>query len=70
MQLVSLVAATLASVLSALVQSQQSVTYDTIYDDPATSIARPDGVNDLILDPYSTLGSLPNFPYVGVCCRD
>lgn len=70
MQLVSLVAATLASVLSALVQSQQSVTYDTMYDDPATSIVCPDGVNDLILDPYSTLGSLPNFPYVGVCCRD
>ena len=68
MKFAPLAAATLALVLPAFAQSQQSVTYDTTYDDSAfslTGVACSDGVNGLINKGYTTLGSLPSFPYVG-----
>ena len=68
MMFAPLAAATLALVLPAFAQSQQSVTYDTTYDDSAfslTGVACSDGVNGLINKGYTTLGSLPRFPYVG-----
>ena len=45
-----------------------TVSYDTFFDDPSanlTSVACSDGPFGLIPKGYSTLGSLPNFPYIG-----
>ncbi|PSR87105.1 Cerato-platanin [Coniella lustricola] len=44
------------------------VSYDTTYDNAATSLgvtACSDGANGLETKGYSTLGSLPGFPYIG-----
>ncbi|KKA28836.1 hypothetical protein TD95_000280 [Thielaviopsis punctulata] len=45
-----------------------SLSYDNTYDNAGLSldsVACSDGANGLITKGYSTLGSLPNFPYVG-----
>ncbi|KIY50658.1 epl1 protein, partial [Fistulina hepatica ATCC 64428] len=45
-----------------------SLSYDETYDDASlslTSVACSDGTNGLITKGYTTLGSLPDFPYVG-----
>ena len=45
-----------------------SVSYDNSYDDSGASldtVACSDGPNGLITKGYSTIGSLPDFPYVG-----
>ena len=58
----------LALVLPAFAQSQQYVTYDKTYDDSAFSlmgVACSNGVNGLISKGYTTLCSLPSFPYIG-----
>ena len=70
MKFAPLAAATLvlALVFPVFAQSQQSVSYDTTYDDSAfslTGVACSDGVNGLITKGYTTLGSLPGFPSVG-----
>ncbi|KAI6046692.1 immunomodulatory protein [Pisolithus marmoratus] len=46
----------------------QTVSYDPVYDDPSESlnyVACSDGSNGLENKGYTTLGQLPNFPYVG-----
>ena len=68
MKFATIAAATLAFALPTFAQSQQSVTYDNTYDDSAFSldgVACSDGINGLISKGYTTLGSLPDFPYVG-----
>lgn len=44
------------------------ITYNTVYDNADTSLndtACSNGVNGLITKGYTTLGSLPDFPYIG-----
>ncbi|OAX36006.1 eliciting plant response-like protein [Rhizopogon vinicolor AM-OR11-026] len=56
-----------AMALSVLAQTE-SLSYDTTYDDSTLSldyVACSDGPNGLITKGYTTLGSLPDFPYVG-----
>ena len=68
MKFATIAAATLAFALPTFAQSQQKVTYDNYYDDSAFSldgVACSNGANGLITKGYTTLGSLPDFPYVG-----
>ena len=59
----------LASALLALANTPTAqVTYDPIYDDPNLSlnlVACSNGPNGLITKGFTTLGSLPKFPYIG-----
>ncbi|GBE82789.1 Protein SnodProt1 [Sparassis crispa] len=51
-----------------LAQTSVSVSYDTTYDnsaEPLSNLACSDGANGLEHYGYTTLGSLPDFPYVG-----
>ncbi|KIJ64641.1 hypothetical protein HYDPIDRAFT_112039 [Hydnomerulius pinastri MD-312] len=60
--------ATLAAIALPAVASTVQVTYNTIYDNPSTSLgitACSNGVNGLQTRGYPTLGTLPHFPYVG-----
>jgi len=48
--------------------AQYNVTYDTFYDNSATSlsnVACSNGVNGLLTKGYTTFGSLPSFPNIG-----
>ena len=65
MKFASLATAVLAFALPAFAQTVESLSYDTTYDDaslPLTSVACSNG---LMSKGYTTLGSLPTFPYVG-----
>ncbi|KAI0956057.1 hypothetical protein AcV7_006565 [Taiwanofungus camphoratus] len=45
-----------------------NVTYDPFFDNPNNSlsyVACSDGTNGLLTKGYTTLGSLPDFPYIG-----
>ncbi|KAH7890644.1 Cerato-platanin [Phlebopus sp. FC_14] len=71
MQFTKLSTALLALVFaipSSLAQSTQTLSYDTNYDNAnlsLSSVACSDGSNGLESKGYTTLGSLPAFPYVG-----
>ncbi|KAG6375800.1 Cerato-platanin [Boletus reticuloceps] len=69
MKFASLATALLALVLPTLAQTTvQSVSYDTTYDDASlslSSVACSNGVYGLETKGYTTLGSLPDFPYIG-----
>lgn len=68
MKFISLTAAALAFALPAFAQVSESLSYDTTYDDASlslTSVACSNGVNGLMSKGYTTLGSLPTFPYLG-----
>ncbi|KAG1745933.1 Cerato-platanin [Suillus paluster] len=48
--------------------TQYNVTYDTFYDNSATSLSQvacSNGVNGLLTKGYTTFGSLPSFPDIG-----
>ncbi|KAH0830145.1 Cerato-platanin [Lanmaoa asiatica] len=67
MKFISLAAAVLAFALPAFAQ-QESLSYDTTYDNASLSLASvacSDGPNGLMTKGYTTLGSLPTFPNVG-----
>ena len=56
-----------AMALPILAQTE-SLSYDTTYDDASLSldyVACSDGPNGLTTKGYTTIGSLPDFPYVG-----
>lgn len=66
MKFASLTAAVLASTLPAF--ATLTVTYDQTYDDaslPLTAVACSNGVNGFISHGYTTLGSIPAFPFLG-----
>ncbi|KAF8129292.1 Cerato-platanin [Boletus edulis] len=69
MKFASLATALLALVLPTLAQTTvQSVSYDTTYDNPSTSlstVACSNGVHGLETKGYTTFGSLHGFPYIG-----
>ncbi|KAH7890324.1 Cerato-platanin [Phlebopus sp. FC_14] len=59
---------TLVTAIPLFAQSTESLSFDTNYDNsglPLSSVACSDGTNGLEWKGYSTLGSLPAFPYVG-----
>ena len=67
MNFASLAAVALMLALPAFVQTE-TLSYDTSFDDPSLSltvVACSDGSNGLITKGYTTLGSLPTFPFVG-----
>jgi len=56
------------AVLLTSVHAQLSVSYDTRYDNRATSlstVACSDGPNGLLTRGFTTFGSLPDFPFIG-----
>ncbi|EGN96310.1 hypothetical protein SERLA73DRAFT_170704 [Serpula lacrymans var. lacrymans S7.3] len=60
--------ALLAAFASPALATLVNVTYDQTYDNPSTSLASTacsNGVNGLETKGYTTLGSLPSFPYIG-----
>ncbi|KAG9318080.1 Cerato-platanin [Chiua virens] len=68
MKFTSFAAAALVFVLPALAQTTESVSYDTTYDDASLSLADlacSNGPYGLMTKGYTTLGSLPDFPYIG-----
>lgn len=67
MKFSSCIISLVAMALPALAQTE-SLSYDTTYDNPnlsLTYVACSDGPNGLITKGYTTLGSLPKFPYIG-----
>ena len=64
MKFVSFATATMAFVLPAFVQSQQSITGDTKFDDPTLPLTDVK-CSSLVSMGYTTLSSLPDFPFVG-----
>lgn len=66
MKFISLAAAALAFALPAF--AQETLSYDTTYDDASLSLADvacSNGVYGLLSKGYTTLGSLPKWPNVG-----